>query len=300
MPANTPTLSTNTAPCKNCGQVLTGEYCPACGQRRAERITLKGLFHEAVGTILNLDRGLLHTIIELTIRPVQSFRDFLAGKRRPFMPPFQYLFVTVTAFLILYQLTLPEQNLAAEFEKGARESVQFNPDSNSESQQKSKQIQLKFFQFIKDLTNSSTEYFNLILILVVPCYSWAAYGLLRKLKLRFAEHLVLNAYIFAQQTLCSIFLFIPINFIPLVPQTQSERKGLVILYLILAIGYQIWVYTALFPRPTVRAGLLTILAIGLSWFIYWFLLMLMLGFAFFFFFNQSVVGNLPGSVIIQF
>jgi hypothetical protein len=86
--------------CANCGTSLTGEYCPQCGQSRAElKRPVIGLFTEALDGVFTWDGRLLRTFRQLFSRPGQVAREFVDGRRRSYTPPIRlYLIVSLVFF----------------------------------------------------------------------------------------------------------------------------------------------------------------------------------------------------------
>ena len=74
--------------CKNCGNIVEGEYCNHCGQRsNVGRITLSSLLNELTESIFQIDRGFFYTLTQLFARPGKSIREYLNGKRRKHFKP---------------------------------------------------------------------------------------------------------------------------------------------------------------------------------------------------------------------
>jgi Protein of unknown function (DUF3667)/Domain of unknown function (DUF4286) len=96
--------STPVEACRNCGTLLTGQYCTNCGQRaRTRLISIWELVRDAVGDLFELDSRLWQTLIPLTVRPGQLTRDYLMGRRARFMPPFRtYLVLSLAFFLVAF------------------------------------------------------------------------------------------------------------------------------------------------------------------------------------------------------
>lgn len=69
--------------CKNCNEVITGNFCVNCGQKASvRRYSLKRFIeHDLVHGIWNVDNGIPFTIKELFLRPGHSVREFINGKR---------------------------------------------------------------------------------------------------------------------------------------------------------------------------------------------------------------------------
>ncbi len=99
--------------CRNCQTPVSGEYCPACGQREG-RLDLH--FTEAVGDVVGevftWDSRLWRTLIPLLIRPGFLSAEFNAGRRARYMPPFRlYIVISFVMFLALSFGTVNTVNL---------------------------------------------------------------------------------------------------------------------------------------------------------------------------------------------
>jgi uncharacterized protein DUF3667 len=98
-------VETSTEHCLDCGAETVGEYCQACGQRcggRRLRVALLGQW--MINDVFAFDRGLLLTIREMTLRPGQMIRCYVAGRRRRYTNPFTYLFLWGGLSLLVWAL----------------------------------------------------------------------------------------------------------------------------------------------------------------------------------------------------
>ncbi|HET6631605.1 MAG TPA: DUF3667 domain-containing protein [Rhodanobacteraceae bacterium] len=91
------------ARCANCGTVLVGPWCHACGQH--DRTALKhlpALLDDGLDLLLNVDGRLLRTLPALLLRPGFLAREYFAGRRTRYIPPFRLMFfLSVLAFLVI-------------------------------------------------------------------------------------------------------------------------------------------------------------------------------------------------------
>jgi hypothetical protein len=89
--------------CANCGQPLAGEYCAACGQRHEPHVHTIGHFAgEAFENISHADSRLWRTLLYLLTKPGFLTREFFAGHRVRYLPPFRlYLVISVLFFLVV-------------------------------------------------------------------------------------------------------------------------------------------------------------------------------------------------------
>ena len=104
--------------CANCHADLGGEYCAACGQRNEPHIhTVAHFAGEAFESISHADSRLWRTLWYLLARPGFLTREFFAGRRVTYLPPFRlYLVLSVIFFLVT---TLPDGGAGAEGAPGA-------------------------------------------------------------------------------------------------------------------------------------------------------------------------------------
>jgi hypothetical protein len=88
--------------CANCGAELSGEYCAACGQRHEPHIhTVAHFAGEAFESISHADSRLWRTLWLLFARPGFLTKEFFAGRRAAYLPPFRlYLVLSVLFFLV--------------------------------------------------------------------------------------------------------------------------------------------------------------------------------------------------------
>lgn len=89
--------------CLNCHTEFRGLYCPNCGQASdTGRLTLYHVLENLVGIFTNVERGFMHTCIDLIYRPGYMMRDYVSGRRVEYVKPIQLLFFLVTAYLCLH------------------------------------------------------------------------------------------------------------------------------------------------------------------------------------------------------
>src|SRR5689334_2550207 len=90
--------------CANCHAALTGEYCAACGQRHEPHVhTLAHFAGEALESVSHADSRLWRTLWYLLARPAYLTKEFFAGKRVSYLPPFRlYLVISVAFFLTVH------------------------------------------------------------------------------------------------------------------------------------------------------------------------------------------------------
>ena len=97
-------MKTKETNCQNCEKPLEEgfEFCPNCGQKTNENLTIGILFYNTISNYFSFDARFLKSFIPLIFRPGYLAKKFLDGKRLLYLHPAQmYLFVSVIFFFIL-------------------------------------------------------------------------------------------------------------------------------------------------------------------------------------------------------
>jgi len=113
-----PRLPETPPTCQNCGSVVTGKYCAACGQAGHVHImTIADVTHDVVHSALHLDSRVWRTLRSLVLRPGELTNEFIAGKRARYLPPFRLYLVISIAFFAISSL-LPDAGFLHVTEEG--------------------------------------------------------------------------------------------------------------------------------------------------------------------------------------
>lgn len=213
--------------CPNCETVYEGNFCPECGQKTIHgRYTIKGLFSELVFSTIHLEKkGLPYTIKELTIRPGIAIKHVLEGQRLSLYPPFKYL-ILVGAIIVLLSL---RYGFFHSDELTSTNASTYDIELLSEH----KLFFSGFFKFAED-------YATLLNIVAIPIFSLFSFLFFRKSGYNFAENLIINTFIAAQQLL---FLILLVPFIEFIPGIKDILIGI---YTIGIILFNIYAYVQLF------------------------------------------------------
>lgn len=167
--------------CGNCGLALRGEYCSSCGQRAIRgRLNVPAIAHQVASEVLNLDRGILFTAVELTRRPGDAIRDYVRGRRARYTGPVKYfvLAVAVTTFATTQLGVLDEVASGMFHESGPGAAV-----------------------IVRQASELMSQWMTLFLAVGVPFTAALTHRLFRRAGLTYAEHLALNLYSYGQQSL---------------------------------------------------------------------------------------------------
>ena len=92
-----------TETCLNCGEKLLGDFCWRCGQETTDfHRPLRSLASDFLDNVLSLDSKLLRTVGPLLFRPGRLTREYLAGRRAPYVRPLKlYLLAALLSFGVL-------------------------------------------------------------------------------------------------------------------------------------------------------------------------------------------------------
>ncbi len=98
--------------CKNCEAELnlTDHYCPNCGQKTADDLTMGVLFNRTIGDFFSVDARFFRSFIPLMLKPGVLARRYVDGKRLKYLHPAQfYLFISVIFFFLFSMATRQQQ-----------------------------------------------------------------------------------------------------------------------------------------------------------------------------------------------
>jgi len=94
--------------CRNCGSASPGNFCPQCGQETSlHPPSLWEFAHEFLTHYVALEGPLWRTLRLLVLRPGDLTREFLAGRRRRFIPPLRLYLSASFLFFALSQVLGP-------------------------------------------------------------------------------------------------------------------------------------------------------------------------------------------------
>ncbi|MGK0323402.1 MAG: hypothetical protein ACJARX_000944 [Psychroserpens sp.] len=97
-------MEDQTSQCQNCESTLQEryEFCPNCGQKINEELTIGVLFYNTISNYFSFDARFLKSFFPLLLKPGYLAKRFLEGKRLLYLHPAQmYLFISVVFFFIV-------------------------------------------------------------------------------------------------------------------------------------------------------------------------------------------------------
>lgn len=90
--------------CLNCGNVVTGAYCSACGQKAHVHRSLAAIGHDIIHGVLHLDGKLWNTLPLLALKPGKLTRRFIEGERAKFVSPMAMFLFSIFAMFAVFQM----------------------------------------------------------------------------------------------------------------------------------------------------------------------------------------------------
>lgn len=91
--------------CLNCGAVLTGPYCAACGQAAHIHRSFAAVGHDLAHGVLHFEGKIWRTLPELALRPGRLTRRYIRGERAKFLSPFALFLFSAFLMYAVFSLT---------------------------------------------------------------------------------------------------------------------------------------------------------------------------------------------------
>jgi hypothetical protein len=177
--------------CKNCGTLITANFCSNCGQKKYKRIDKKYLIDELQYTVLHTNKGLLHTLKKLIKNPGKTAREFVDGNRVNHYKPILLVFLlsTISAFVMYKVIGMGE----------LMDRFYIESKTPFASQQ-------------KNLMTWMSNYIPFIMLLGIPFFALITKIAFRKWGHNYYEHFVMNAFFLSLYTTFNIIIIYPITY----------------------------------------------------------------------------------------
>ena len=91
--------------CRNCGAMLAGAYCYACGQPAHLHRSLASLGHDILHGVFHFEGKVWRTIPELLFHPGRLTRRYIEGERAKFVSPMALYLFTVFLMFAVFSFT---------------------------------------------------------------------------------------------------------------------------------------------------------------------------------------------------
>lgn len=210
--------------CKNCGQIVDGKFCNQCGQSsKVGKINLSNFLEEISSSVFQINKGIFYTFKELLVRPGDSIKEFLRGKRKNHFKPVAYLFTFSTLYFLISRV-VGGSTMMNDVITGFSLATS-HPEKGIE---------------IPSFLAWLAENFAYASLLLLPIFSFASSISFSGLGRNYLEHIVLNSYVTGQQAIFySIFILLKI-FI--------DNEFLELLPVVISMFYTFWVFWQFFTK----------------------------------------------------
>jgi len=210
--------------CKPCVHRVDGTFCSYCRQKsNVGRINLSNFLSELSESIFQINRGFFHTLISLFVRPGDSLKEFLHGKRKAHFKPIAYVLTLSTLYFLITTITNQSTWIEDIVTGWMNRETELNAD-------------VKFPEmatwFLKNYAYST--------LLLLPAFSLASYLSFLKFGKNYLEHIVINSYITGQQAIFYSLFAVGGAFI--------ESDVMEMLPYLVATGYTFWVFWQFFSK----------------------------------------------------
>ncbi|MBK8628540.1 MAG: DUF3667 domain-containing protein [Saprospiraceae bacterium] len=220
--------------CKNCEQDFEGNFCNHCGQSsNTKDINFSSVFYEIQSAILQIDKGILFTTKELLIRPGNTIREYIYGKRVKHFKPFAYILLLSTIYILLAQYSHKTTFWEEIFQGMTDSSTEISKDNSTGRTN----LFVEILQWMKNNYAYTT-------ILTIPIISLASYWSFYKAKYNYFQHLILHAYMAGQRTAIYLILIPIIYFI----SDQTMKDVFDVIKMIIGFLLNFWTYFQFFDK----------------------------------------------------
>ena len=218
-------------PCKNCNSELVGLYCPECGQKNSQLLSIKETLKEFTDNVFSFDTRFFITLKYLITKPGLLTTEYWLGRRTKYLPPLRlYLVMSLMYFFIssiinpgtdisLYKSDFQEKPFQFELDKSSPAIVAPFVDFFKENFNKGVMVAEK-----KELTEQDLIWSSMptAMFILMPFMAFCVYLLNKKKKQLYSYHLItvlhFHSFIFFIFTLEDIvpnfnpafFLYLPL------------------------------------------------------------------------------------------
>jgi len=102
--------------CSNCNHELSGAFCANCGQEvKALQRPFTSAVKDAFATVFELDGRIYKTLFYLFFRPAFLSKEYVAGRRVRYVPPFRLFFIISIVFFLMISFATAVSDFGTNF-----------------------------------------------------------------------------------------------------------------------------------------------------------------------------------------
>ncbi len=250
--------------CRNCGGVLTGPYCAACGQAEHDGHppTLQHFTHDLVHEFLHVDGTIFRTVKALFFQPGRLTEEYLSGHVIRFLRPVR-IFLIVVALHLLISTGVGPLNYQLLVEKKPNGDLNFSFGTNVKTAAgqngRTPVPEAERREFFEKFGHE----YSAIRYASVLAFALASWLLYRKRQPYFASHLIAGLHFYSFWYAFAILVSLPARLNP--SWNAASLLSAIYLYLLLGRLYgESWYLRAAKTVALWGFLLITELALGLA------------------------------------
>ena len=176
--------------CPNCQNNFSGLYCNNCGQKLiTTRPDLNLIFRSFIESILMIDNPIIRTLKYAVTKPGKLSKDYIGGKRKFYIQPFQFYLFSLTIYLLAF-------NYCSEY---MFETL--TPENVSASE--------KMMQYTLLAQNTMKELLKFLSFIFIGIFGLFIYLLFKKRGYNYSESLIFTLYAGSATNLFSLLIIFP-------------------------------------------------------------------------------------------
>lgn len=224
--------------CKSCNELITGNFCINCGQKKFKRIDKKYIVDEVQYTFLHTNKGLLYSLKNILKNPGKTANEFIEGNRVNHYKPILLLFL-ISGFstFLSFKVLGFKQNMG---------EIYNGTNLNS--------------RFGADLMTFLSNYYNIFIVALIPFFALITKAALRRWGHNYYEHIIINTYILIYYSLVGIIFTYPILFF-FRNSSASVLVNISQLSFLLVPFILVWFFKGFYQEKSVKTIIFKVLAI---------------------------------------
>ena len=236
--------STKKKLCVTCKSEISGHYCSNCGEKVIDEkdYSIKTFLHNTLHAFTNIDNTAFRSFYYLIKRPGFLTKEYLTGRRKPYLKPVQIFLIANLIYFIVQPLTKFNG-----FNTPLHTQMHRLPYSRIASvmvENKLEKSNVSYDDYERIYNTRSTTYAKSLIFLMIPMVALILKLLFIKSNRCFVEHLIFSIHMFSFYILyIFVLLFMILHFVivwlyKLIPDPGSYNgviEGLSILIVIITL-----------------------------------------------------------------
>lgn len=218
--------------CRNCGTVITENFCGSCGQKKYKRIDRKYLIDEFQYSLVHTNKGFFYTLKNLIKNPGRTAREYVEGKRANHYKPILLAFVLCGFSLLVTHYLIDVDKLYDDLYK--------NMDANAQMGRKISEFGMKWFSFL--------------MMALLPVFALTSYLSFKSYGQNYYEHAIMNSYVMSLYICASLVIITPLYFL-----FPAKFVYISMLNLVLTPVLLYWFFRGFYPKQDSMAIIARIL-----------------------------------------